>query len=338
MNPRRKGVFILIVAMILILGIGCGEAAIPVAIPVVEPIASPTPAPGPIPGTLVSIPTIVSAPTSRPPPENTQRATPAPAVLPYEIADNKEDFYRGYDSDTSLVESKENLFAHFRRVTGSFGALTFFVKNKSGLWLTIDGDLPDGVEVRGRGIVIGGEVLSVDHIADEESMFEAIDPTIRVHVELLHTVHSFKMRGSEHDFEYTVEKVDSKPEKDIARFAISSPELPPLPKIKFGRSGDLEIGDFLYVVAGNEMKEAIVISQEGEFKDPSAGDFLMVIQFSQGQEIHKGDSGAAVFALRGGNPELVGLIHAVKDSNPNKGAMVKISVFLENFPELAAIP
>ena len=346
MNPKQRLIVFAALVVTLVTVIGCGAAA-----EFVLPAA-----PAPIP-TSMPIPTPTPAPTSSPVPTRTPVPSPAFNFAPGETGIEEEELKRSYDPDSSSVVSTKALFDYFWQVTGSFLEVDFFTNDQNDFRLAVPMPLPPDKETRGQGVVARGWVLSLSHVVNEEDMWERFDSdsdsdlnpdtipqNTKFPLELVHMAHYF--RWHKDGKEYMLERVVFHADQDTALLAPdtsgfrgSKPSTPLdlslFPQVKFGVAEDLEPGDLLYVVTAESIKEAVV-SEDQTFEDASSETIALIVRFLKREQIYKSNSGSAMFALRNGIPELVGLLHGAGEKDANRGVMIKISTFRKNFPQLTA--
>ncbi|NIQ38952.1 MAG: hypothetical protein GTN81_10235 [Proteobacteria bacterium] len=230
------------------------------------------------------------------------------------------------------------------RLDGSYDFSNSLVVNKNLLYRVIDSIVTIETETvfetyrtservvkvsEGIGVVAGAYVLTLNHVVtqDDLQMESPLGPITFPARRIDKTSYLVS-----EDERLILREILRNQELDIALFEMpeNTLNLPSLP-CPVGNSDELAVGSFLYIVgnpfsSGINMREGIVSSLEGlvGVDTPSTErDDLFVI--SNG--VLPGDSGAPVFGLRDGVPELVGLVQGTLDST-RIGWAVKINPIL----------
>jgi S1-C subfamily serine protease len=180
---------------------------------------------------------------------------------------------------------------------------------------------------KGIGVVAGAYVLTLNHVVTQDDLLmeSPLGPITFPAQKIGETRHLVSQ-----DERLILREILRNPELDIALFEMpeNTLNLPSLP-CPVGNSDELTVGTFLYIVgnpfnSGINMREGIVSSLkglDGVDMPSTTRDDLFVI--SNG--VVPGDSGAPVFGLRDGVPELVGLVQGTL--GPTRIGWVTTGVF-----------
>ena len=281
--------------------------------------------------------------------------------------------FRGYDFDSALVPDRQDLFEYFRRVTGSFRGLALVFPPLDGIAPNLQeelraisrGGVINGVSIdidisklvksevpesqsQGNGVVIGNKILTVNHVADYIGLIDEVILFRNFPPELVDVYKYFTLldRREESTSSYLVKKINGNSHDDWAWLSLHAEETPyeldfsSAPAVQIGSADKLELGNFLYVITNEGIKEAVVVSPEQMFGDNEWWNQSIyqyqfsrtLIGFLHGEQLNNGNSGSPIFALRDGAPELVGLVSATKQDNRHTGLMVNIEAVYNTFP------
>ncbi len=214
-----------------------------------------------------------------------------------------------YDNDTRLVDESRTIVEDVYR--------SVYEIRLEGV---VNGQLV--IFSKGTGIVLkGGYFFTAGHIGDIKARKNP-PPYVR----------DFHFYVTAKDKSYEVRLVKSDLELDYAlmEFVDKNNSLPPY-KYSFGNSDELEIGDVLYIY-GNSMGTGL------QFKESHVSSFetIMPHNFKVFGGINPGDSGGPAFALRDGEPELVGIAILKVYPGEDIGEYLKINPAKEQIKDYIA--
>lgn len=258
-----------------------------------------------------------------------------------------------YDIDNGSVKNQEKIFTYFRQITGYFQTKTLVLNGiQTESFKTTDRvnlsypplllvDKPP--EAQGHGVILNNFVLTAAHVADNEGFKNYLLDVVYKYLGLLeppdaqNVLYDFVIlqdRILQNNRNYSLQVLAWDAANEMGLLVDSYDPHPAklsaslFPPVILGDSTKLAAGDSVYIVTLNNIKEAKIGSPE-QIADNWKPQGLFVVATESADIIENGDSGAPVFALRNGLPELVGLLVAMKSDNANLGVVVNSSVIKE---------
>lgn len=232
----------------------------------------------------------------------------------------------GFEHDGKYDYSTVHLSVDLEKYSNSFpvieaSGIPFYIKEDG------EKNLLDKKETAGHAVIIPPYVLTMAHIVDLRRVsvagFTPYGPTeIQAYAEgVQDEVYFLKNSGSSEKI--PLEKIRIYPEGDWALFKMPEGSVFDYPALPLGRSGELKPGHAVYVFGTPRMvapalRSGIVSSTAIVIPEKVKKDTVELYGHLYGADLSflistaliGGDSGSRVIALRDGQPEIVGLVHA----------------------------
>lgn len=197
----------------------------------------------------------------------------------------------------------------------------------------------DLVQMTGRALVIYPYVLALYHSVNvAQVQIPMFTPqgfmTMQMPADEVREEQHWLLESKDAQQRIFLQKIAAFPEEDFALFKMPDSAAPSHPTFTFGKSGELKIGNVAFILGSPHLWGAVI---RPGIVSAFGADLALTKEQSEalGQKdaivlsiaVIGGDSGSPVLALRGGKPELVGLVNA--KINETLGSMIALDSMLE---------